>query len=427
MAQTYSNLLSSSSGTTAGSTPATNALLGKIKPQPLQPLVGAFAPKSYVPKSPAVQSVKSHAVNADGSYETTYHDPNKTPTTGVKTQPLASQNNFSAGGVANGTQGSTPTGGQAAPITGQTTTPSGATVNATSGGLITPPANASQPETNPYKIGVQGLINIGQNGSQAYTDAQKYAQSVQDKLTQSRLAEATALENNANDPVDIQFQTGRGNNLKEKYLAQQGALSNEYGAATNLIGAANTQQGQQASAFSGAIGATAPQAYGLTTQPYNPYTDSFGGGGTNGAIDRATQAGNIGTAQSFAQDYNTGKAKLAAADGIQNQIVATLQGNPTLNNTPVSTLTNLNELLSGEISSGPQQLLSQQIAQYISTLGLDPASVANIAHQQKGTLSQLLDSLRKTAETQVESKNPANLKTGSSSTPSSSSGDIYNF
>lgn len=423
----YSNLLSP----TAGSTPATNALLGKISPQPLQPLVGALAPKPSLtlPKAPASQAVKSHIVNADGSHETTYHDPDKTPSTGVSAKPQPLANNFSAGGVGNGQQGTAPTQTYQAPaITGQTTTPSGATVDASSGGLIQAPNVQPPQQQNPFKVGVQGLLNIGQNGSQAYTDAQKYAQSIQDKLAQSRLAQANSLEANANDPVDIQFQTGRANNLNEKYLAQQTALSNEYGAATNLIGAANTQQGQQASAFGGAIGATAPQAYGLTTQPYNPYTDTFGGGGTNGAIDRATQAGNIGSAQGFAQDYNTGKAKLATADGIQSQIVATLKNTPGLNDTSITPITELNELFSGVSSKPGQQLLSQQIANYIQTLGLDPASVANIAHQQKGTLSQLLDSLRQTAETQVESKNPANLKSGSSSTPKSSSGgDIYNF
>jgi hypothetical protein len=153
----------------------------------------------------------------------------------------------------------------------------------------------------------------------------------------------------------------------------------------------------------------------LYNQPYNPATDTYGGGGAQGGIDRAIQAKNIETAGSFAGDYQQGVAKLKAADGIANQIIGTLKSNPTLNNTPVSGLTNLNQLISGQISSGPQQLLSQQIAQYIATLGLDPATVVNIAHQQQGTLAQLLDSLRKTAEIQNESKNPNNLKTGGTS------------
>ena len=76
---------------------------------------------------------------------------------------------------------------------------------------------------------------------------------------------------------------------------------------------------------------------------------------------------------------------------------------------PVTAFTNLNELLSGQVSSGPQQLLSQQIAQYINQLGLDPATVTSIAHQQRGTLSQLLDSLRQTAQSINEAHNPANL------------------
>lgn len=364
---------------------------------------GLIAPKN--------QDVKSHTVtNVDGStVSQTYH-----PTA----QPLVSSTkpaNDANGGASSANpnakmqevSGGTP--GTPSPTPNPTPTPS--SVPPTYAGLV---GQVAQGASQPNKI---------------YTDAVTKAEEVNKQLAQSRMNEAQGLADNANNPIPLRFQQGRAQVLQNQYLQQQNALAGEYQGATSLVGSANTQQGLNQSGLISAAGLAAPQGYGLTTQPYNPLTDTFGGGGTGGAIDRATQAGNISTAQSFAQDYNTGKAKLAAADGIQSQIVATLQNNPTLNNTPVSGLTNLNELLSGQISSGPQQLLSQQIAQYISTLGLDPASVTNIAHQQKGTLAQLLDSLRKTAETVNESKNPANLKTGSSNSGSytSNSGNTYNL
>lgn len=145
----------------------------------------------------------------------------------------------------------------------------------------------------------------------------------------------------------------------------------------------------------------------------------------NPSYNPLTSSAQGSSAQDFQKQYNEGKATLAAADGIQSQIVNTLKSNPGLNSTPVSAITNLNELLSGQISSGPQQLLSQQIGQYISTLGLDPSSVANVAHQQQGTLAQLLDSLRTTYQTQNEAHNPSTLSTGSSSSSGGSAANPW--
>lgn len=160
-----------------------------------------------------------------------------------------------------------------------------------------------------------------------------------------------------------------------------------------------------------------PTSYGLTnTSGLTGVQDAGNYGSGPGA------AANVQSIKDLTSQYNQGLVNLKAADGIQNQIVSTLNANPTLNNQPLSAITNLNELLSGQVSSGPQQQLSQQIASYINTLGLDPASVANIAHQQQGTLADLLDSLRKTAQTQNDAKNPANLNIPGASNSSNTSG-----
>lgn len=217
-----------------------------------------------------------------------------------------------------------------------------------------------------------------------------------------------------------------------------GNLAGELGNLNNQISQGLSGNAAEATRLiSGAQLATGGAENVLGASTYSP--TSYGQTNTSG-LTGVQDSGNYGTGPGAAANvqsikdltgqYNQGLVNLKAADGIQNQITNTLQTNPSLNNIPVSALTNLNELLSGEISSGPQQLLSQQVHQYITTLGLDPATVVNIAHQQQGTLAQLLDSLRQTAQTQNEAKNPANLPIpgSNSNTSSSSAGErLYNF
>lgn len=291
-----------------------------------------------------------------------------------------------------------------------------------------PQASTPQsPEAAPVTF--PGLVSqLAQNSSKAspeYTEATDRTRKAYDEAAKTNQIIARSESDALHNPnYSLDTGIGRAGQIAQNYgQIGQNALTRAAGEST-LVGAANTQQGTRQSGLVSAVGAAAPQAYGLLNQPYNPLTDTYGGGGATGATDRAIQAGNINTAQDFTQQYNEGKAKLNAAKGIESQIVGTLNANPSLNSTPVSAFTNLNELISGQISSGPQQLLSQQIAQYISTLGLDPATITRIASQERGTLGDLLGSLKKTAEAQVESKNPANLKGGSSS--SSSSGGTAN-
>ena len=219
--------------------------------------------------------------------------------------------------------------------------------------------------------------------------------------------ERTALANDYSDKSNniagtagfLTQQTGLQGLLNNKYNLAQNTLSNE-------LSESNKQEQLRQGALGTAIGASAPQFPSYFNPQFNPVTNTYsqtGGGPTEGAT-KQFQADTTKT-------YLQGKQNLAAADGIQSQIIGTLKSNPALNTTPVTAITNLNEILSGQISTGPQQLLSQQIKQYIDTLGLDPATVNNIAHQQRGTLGQLLDSLRQTAETQNESKNPTNVQT----------------
>lgn len=303
------------------------------------------------------------------------------------------------------------------------------------GGMGTPPQNQQQQQYQPNDNGLYGklvadLANRSQQSGKDYQDAKAEAQRISNQQTGVSQDYAQKTNNIAGTAGFLTQQAGLQGQLNNQYNTVENSLASQYSGATNRLNAANTQQGLLQQALTSAAGAAAPQSYSLYNQPYNPVSDTYGGGGSNGAIDRSIQAANIGTAGSFAGDYQNGLAKLRVADSIQNQVLSTLKNNPTLNNTPVSAITNLNEFLSGQSSQSGQQLLSQQVNNYIQTLGLDPASVVNIAHQQSGTLAQLLDSLRQTVQNQVNAKNPANVKSNSGSSGTSiksNKGNSYNL
>ena len=177
----------------------------------------------------------------------------------------------------------------------------------------------------------QGAYTTGSAQAQAaYQQAQEY----QKQLTQSNLNEANAIAGINGQPIPLEFQQGQARVLQDQYTQQQAALGSALQGESNLAnigitgqgqgitglgsaaGAANTQQGQTLSGLGAAGSLAAPQSYGLLNQPYNPVTDTYGGGGTTGALNRATQAGNIQAAQSNAQAVGT--APVNAQLGVYN-------------------------------------------------------------------------------------------------------------
>jgi len=249
--------------------------------------------------------------------------------------------------------------------------------------------------------------------------------------------------------------------------------SQQSGALSSAASSGNTQQSQNIGASATAAGLTAPQSNfpfvfdpatqtfnapgvngasgstsGAPTLTYNPTIDSqtlaqevadkkinypdaltaLGYGGKNPlAQTQLTQAliglginpsqiealgiGNSSALTELATDYQTGLATLGSASKIGDTIASTLASNPSLNSQDLSGLANLNQLLSGQISSGPQQQLSQEVSQYLQTLGVDPSTAATLAFQQKGTLGELLATLYSNYQAQNEGKNPANIST----------------
>jgi len=340
-----------------------------------------------------------------------------------------------------GTAGSTPT--PETPTPTPTPTPE------------TPKPTAPQASTNPL-TNAQNLLETGQqtdlererlatlDATQSGDAYNKIEERIAQNLEQQKQLDINQAEQSKNlqtSGVDLSLATGQEGVLNRLAAAKRGALSSEGAGLSSQLGAANTRQGLLQSGASTGLNAAQTQASraqntagsvfsaGLLT-PASLYTSPFSalqgfteGNGSNSAIDRAVTAATAQIAGAFTADYATGKAKLATADGVQRQIEQTITQNPGINNTPISFLTDINKYISGQLGSAPQQLLAQQVKQYLDTLGLDPATVTEIASQQKGTLGELLESLRTTAVNQVESKNPQGLKPGGNTNPS---GNINN-
>lgn len=354
-------------------------------------------PQNFVPKPDIHQGLVTSLNKQGGTHTTTDAQGNTTTT---KINPA---NGTSTGITGNGG----PTGTQTTP-TGPTTTPTGT-------GLVTQP---TAPQDTSYG-GLQAQIA----GAGAKTQAQQNATSQQ--IADLRTNLANTLGEQSQVPIPLNFQTGRNqivqNMEAQKEAALQGQLQSQIAAGTQNIGALGT-----------AAGLAAPQFQSYYNAQFNPVTGQYGTVG-GGAYGSGPQAGaNAQTEADFTKQYNEGKAKLAQADIIQNQIGQTIASNPDINNQPLSILTNLNQFISGQTGTAPQQLLAQQINSYVQTLGIDPASLVSLATQQKGTLAQLLESLRTTAAAGVESKNPATFKAnlqannGSASNIPTGSG-LYNF
>lgn len=223
-------------------------------------------------------------------------------------------------------------------------------------------------------------------------------------------------------PIPLEFQQGRtqvlGRQFATQEAAQQQALQNALTARSQELGALGT-----------AAGLMSPRSADIYVDPTTgqPIGDVNNIG--QGLAQWASIRSGAQTAGQFTQDYQQGLANLRASDSIGNQIISTLQANPSLNTQALSFLTNLNQMISGQLGSAPQQLLAQQVNQYIQTLGLDENTVMNIASQQQGTLGQLLDSLREMKAAEVESFNPQNIinnPQGINKTTGSGGGQIIN-
>lgn len=295
-----------------------------------------------------------------------------------------------------------------------TTTPTPAPV------VTTPPTTSEQPkglQVGDQRQNAQNVLDV--SGRNALAEGASSAEALYGMLGNQRALQPFA--GGATQGLDQSYanltrpqSTGNLQGETGLFDVQKGILQN---AANTRTAQALTSQGLAQTGASTVLGAGTPAQISGSARLYNPLAPLGDNTGQEGIIEGAKNQ----TIYDLASKYQEGLTNLRAADSLQNQIINTLQSNPTLNTNPVSLLTNLNEFVSGHLGTAPQQLLAQQIKNYLDVLGLDPASVVGIQNQQKGTLAQLLDSLRQTAQSINEANNPTNITSGGTSTPSGGS------
>lgn len=297
---------------------------------------------------------------------------------------------------------------------------------------------------------IAGLANQGNSQYQTATSADRAQLENMSTNTsdidaaRAQLAKQIGLDTSAqaaikSEAIPLEFQQGRGQVLQQAQMQKeaqlQGLLGNlltqrgqQQSGLASAAGISQGQQSQQQGALQSAAGFSSPQQVSPTNVPFDPVTGTYGTPAAT-AYDSAGGLAGVGAALAqqqiggdFANKYAQGNATLNAAGGIESQIVNTLNSNPSINSQDsLSILNNLNQLVSGQIGSPAQQKLAQQISSYISTLGIDPATAVNIATQNRGSIKDLLSSLKNTYQTsQVDPYNPANLSQGSSGKPASS-------
>ena len=274
--------------------------------------------------------------------------------------------------------------------------------------------------TTPEQTANQGLLNYGQGQeSPQVVEARKNLLEAQKQFAQ----QTSDINQSGTWTSRALGEQGQANIKNSAVLnALQGTLSSALSSQGQQIGAlgtaqsgAQTQAGRATGTAGTVLSASLPGQISGSTRTYNPLDPTGTSTIESGVANQSKY--------DLLNQYNQGKVTIEQAKGIEGQIANTLLSNPDINNQPVSFLTNLNQFISGQLGSAPQQLLAQQVNSYIQTLKLDPAAVVSVATQQKGTLKQLLQSLRDTAVNNNEA-----LKTtadGLSTTSGSSSGGGY--
>jgi hypothetical protein len=186
---------------------------------------------------------------------------------------------------------------------------------------------ATGSQTPQEKQTYSGLLGQSQDSSQAYKDATDQYNQTRQQLADLQLAEKETIANVNGQGISLDSSRGQGANYAQMYAGKEAALGAQEQAASNIINAANTQQGLQVQAGTAANTAAQTQAGRATgaaenvlgnvapmaNTPYalNPGTGTYTGSGTSAgtsALDAVKNAGMLSGAQS-------GAAATAAAPG----------------------------------------------------------------------------------------------------------------
>lgn len=317
------------------------------------PIFSMNTQSSQQPKPSSVGPIKSFATDGKGGSTYTFHPPEQ-PQQAAPNQPSPApapaqntQNNTTSfpglvSSLANNSLKGSPMAGAA----GQ-----GLVNTAQTGGQ---PAQTYAAQAAGYGAGSIPIVaqarDIAQQFGQRYADTgQKGAAFQAGQLTTGTTpvaegnAAVTAQTTAAQQQALAQGEQAALAGLQPQLQGQQqAAQAAESAAGTNVateqqaISALNSAgglgiqgQGQLQSGLTSAAGLSQPQAYGLTTQPYFPTTDTYGGGGSSGALGRAALAGQIAATQSNVA--TAGTAATDAANSGYSQAVQTYNNMYTLN------------------------------------------------------------------------------------------------
>lgn len=209
---------------------------------------------------------------------------------------------------------------------------------------------------------IRELESKSSQPSADYTAAQAEAQKYNQQLEQSRTNEARALGQNASNPIPLEFQQGRAQVLQSQYAQEQAALGAGYQGATNLLGAANTQQGLQQSGLTSAGGLASPQQVPYSNQYIDPTTGQPIGGGGAGKLPQDAQ----NAVNSYAQQVQNGS--MTRADAESRLSAYGIAGTNALNQ---SLGPNFNTNASNASASTTQQGQQLQTAASATTKALD--------------------------------------------------------
>lgn len=276
----------------------------------------------------------------------------------------------------------------------------------------------------PAPLSYGGILGqLVQNASQPsaqYNQQVDQANQYNQALTRSMQNEATALGQNYSNPIPLEFQQGRGQVLQNQYGMQQQALGAGYQGASNLVNAANTQQGLQQTGLYNAAGLAAPQLSGIGSQQYyNPLTAGASGNGTlpaqsqdfvnslaqqvqNGQMTRADAESRLQTYgvaglqalnSALGSGFNTNASNASAATTGQGQQIQTAAQST---NAALDTLTTAFQSLPGLDTGGipatnsiaqwiGSQLGSQALQQYKTNLADARSQLIGVLNSSGGT------------------------------------------
>lgn len=259
---------------------------------------------------------------------------------------------------------------------------------------VTPAIPAQAPQYTPnnglYGELITGLANRYTQPSQDYQNAQKQAQDIlaQQKELDTNYAKQTY--NIETGSGDLSLAGGLQGQLNRLAAAKSGALASQYAGATNLLGAANTQQQMQQGALGAAAGLAQPQGanalgfYDPVTKQFTPY-----GGGSNqsGAFGAGQVSGNV----ELGAQYSQMNAANTAAKGYENTINTYLRDNPQLNPSDVTAVNGIARWLYGQVGDPKYQTLANYINEYANTLAPILGAGGSVTDYKTGLAQSLVN------------------------------------